>query len=120
MQELKLNIYKMERDEEGKRLIEKTYTATEGDLLYGPIEDILGVLDLENIESDEAMLKVIVVALKQIKPIFKDVFWGLTDEELRRTSTNEIVENVLNILKFVVGETALDSALKNVMKEGKK
>lgn len=117
MQELVLNIYKMERDENGNRIVDKTYRANSCELMYGVIEDIVDVLELDKIDSDETMIKLIITALRQVKPILKDVFVGLTDEELKRTLTNEVIDCVLSIVSYLVGEETLNNAIKNLQGE---
>ena len=104
--ELKLNIYSNERDNQGNRKIVRTVESSTADMLYGPVEEILNILDLQNMKnmSKEQALIVIAAMLKQIKPILKDVFYDLTDEELKYTKTKEVVQVVFTILKFSIDE----------------
>ena len=115
MTKLHLNIYKNEKDENGKRIIDKTYTTESSDMLYGPIEDIVSIIDLQNIDNDVEMAKAIMVALKQVKPILTDVFFGLTEDELRRTSTNELVVVTVAIIMQTIEGILSDDTIKNVM-----
>lgn len=100
--ELKLNIYK------NKREIEKTYTADTYDLLFGTMEDILNVIDLEKFESGKqedfvaAVGKLIAGGLGQLKPLLLDVFDGLTEAELRRTRVKEVTKVIIDIVKYSV------------------
>lgn len=112
---LELNIYSNERNEDGTRKIEKTYESTTADMLYAPVEDMLNVLDLQNIKEmeKEQLLIVIATMLKQIKPILKDVFYGLTDEELRYTKTKEVMRVVFDILKYSIDEIVPKKEQKN-------
>lgn len=101
--ELILNIYE-------KKKIIKTYTAETYDLMFGTVEDFINVIDINNIdlENKESLIKVaskvVVSALDIIKPLLKDVFDGLTDAELRNTKVSEIVEIVIQIIKFAIKE----------------
>lgn len=101
--ELKLNIYE-------KKKVIKTYTAETYDLMFGTVEDFINVIDINNIdlENKESLIKVaskvVVSALDIIKPLLKDVFDGLTDEELRNTKISEIVDVVIQIIKFAIKE----------------
>lgn len=113
--EIKLNIYKKERNEKGERIIDKTYTTNTLDILYRPIEDIVSVIDLNNIKDDMELAKTVVVALKQVKPILMDVFYGLTEEEIGRTTTNEIVVVVVAIIMETLKGILSDETVKNVM-----
>lgn len=101
--ELTLNIYE-------KKKIIKTYTAETYDLMFGTVEDFINVIDINNIdlENKESLIKiaskVVVSALDIIKPLLKDVFDGLTDAELRNTKISEIVEIIIQIIKFAIKE----------------
>ena len=104
--ELKLNIYSNERNEDGTRKIKKTYTSNTCDILYAPIEDMLNVLDLEKVsaKNETEILKLIVSMVKQIKPILMDVFYGVTEEELRYTSLSEVAQTIFNIIQYGISE----------------
>lgn len=110
--ELTLNIYE-------KKKIIKTYTAETYDLMFGTVEDFINVIDINNIdlENKESLIKiaskVVVSALDIIKPLLKDVFDGLTDEELRNTKISEIVDVVIQIIKFAIKEMGKGFKQKN-------
>lgn len=100
--ELKLNIYK------NKKEIEKTYTAETYDLLFGTMEDILDIIDLEKFESGKqedfvtATSKLIAGGLGQLKPLLLDVFDGLTEEELRRARVKDLTKVLIEIVKYSI------------------
>lgn len=110
--EMKLNIY-------NKREIVKTYRAETYDIMFGTVEDLINLLDLENInlEDDSSLIKaagkVVIGGLDIIKPLLKDVFEGLTDEELRNTRVSEMATVLLNVVKFAVSEMSKDVKGKN-------
>ena len=88
---LKLNIY-------NKKNITKTYTAESYDIMFGTVEDLLNLIDLEkfnNSKNDMEFIKVVTEAVVKgfdiIKPLLKDIFEGLTDDELRNTKISEIL-----------------------------
>lgn len=112
--ELVLNIYSKEKDEKGKRKIIKTYKTDEYDLMYGTVEDILTIFDVNNLNDTGEMLKMINKFRSQLNPLLKDVFWGLTDDELRNTQIKELVPVVVNILKLAIEQFSGDT--KNVMR----
>lgn len=114
--ELKLNIYSLERDENGKRKIEKTYTAQSCDLLFAPIEDTLAVLEGGDFTDEKTLTKLIFTMMKQVKPILKDVFYGLTDEELKRTSLNEVVTVIICILSEAMSGILSNENVKNAIR----
>lgn len=100
--ELNLNVYK------GKE-IEKTYTAETYDLMFGTLEDIINVIDLEKLNSrgkvddSEFVMSVCGIVTRsfdQIKPLVKDIFPGITDGELRRVKATELARVIIEVLKY--------------------
>lgn len=91
--ELKLNIY-------NGKVIEKTYITDTYDLMYGTIEDVLNVIDLDKIDKSVELGKMIIRLLPLIKPFLKDVFDDLTDEELRRTKVKEVKQIFEKIFSY--------------------
>ena len=110
--ELKLDIY------ENKK-VSKTYTAETYDLMFGTIEDLLELIDIDNLTSDDEIelfkfvTKLVMGGLDIIKPIIKDVFDGLTDDELKRTKTTDVVNALINIVKFATAEIVKNVTEKN-------
>lgn len=83
--EITLKIY------EGRQVV-KTYTAETIDLSFGVIEDTLDILDFEHMTDKTQIGAMIVKASKQLRPFLKDIFDGLTDEEIRNTRTQNLIE----------------------------
>ena len=110
--DLKLNIYE-------KRKIIKTYTAETYDLMFGTVEDLLDVIDIDNIQADnrtellKAVAKVLAHSMDIVKPLLKDVFDGLTDEELRNTKISEIVDALSNIVTYSINQITKGNNGKN-------
>lgn len=103
--ELTLNIYKKENSRE----VEKTYTTDTVDLMYGTIEDLIDALDIEKFsnvkELNNTELGAMVISLlPHIRPILKDIFGGLTDDEIRRTKTKELIPVFVQAFKFAFSE----------------
>lgn len=98
--ELVLNIYNKDRS------IEKTYRTQDYAIMYGPVEDLLNLLDLEsvNLEDTDDMLSVLSRLLRSrtevIHPLLFDIFDGLTAEELRRAKTIDIINVLCNVAGF--------------------
>lgn len=101
--ELKLNIYK------GKT-IEKTYKAETFDIMFGTVEDLLNIIDLEKLNSDTEIAKLIIKVFPLLKPFLKDVFEGVTDDELRRTKIKELIPLFVNIFVFALKELNSNSS----------
>lgn len=107
--ELKLKIYK-----NGE--VEKEYTTDTYDLMFGTIEDIVSLLDgvtLENEEGEAAtnfdidkIIGMVTEGMGMLKPFLKEIFIGVTDEEIRRTKVKELVPLFMNVFKFAFGEIA--------------
>lgn len=95
--ELKLNVY-------NKKEIEKTYITETYDLMFGTIEDLLEVIDLDKVDDNVEVGKMILKVLPKIKPFLKDVFDGLTDDELKRTKVKELIPLFIDIFKFALDE----------------
>lgn len=110
--DLKLNIYE-------KRKVIKTYTAETYDLMFGTVEDLLNVIDIDNIQAGDktelikAVAKVLAHSMDIVKPLLKDVFDGLTDEELRNTSIKEIVDVLSNIVTYSINQITKGNNGKN-------
>lgn len=96
--ELKLNIYKNSKE------VEKTYTAGEYDLMWGTIEDLTSVVDLDRIDDNVAVGKMILNVLPQIKPILKQIFEGLTDEEIKRTKVKELIPLFIDVFTYAFSQ----------------
>lgn len=114
--ELKLNIYSQnERDEKGKRKIEKTYKTDSYELLYGTVEDVLNLFDdVAILQKDEDIFNIIKSARNQVNDLLKDIFLGISDDELRRTNLDEIAIVIINVLKSSLKEIVTKA--KNVMR----
>lgn len=98
MATIKLNIYK----EGNKNEVEKTYTAETYDLMLGTVEDIMNIIDVDKLNDKAAITIMIVKGYSQIKPFIKDVFEGVTDEELNRVKVKELIPAFIDICKSIV------------------
>jgi len=111
--ELKLNIY-------NKKQIVKTYTAETYDILFGTVEDLIDVLDLDGLKtgSDVELIQVatkLIVTSKDdiIKPLLKDIFDGLTDDELKNTKVKELASVFINIVRYSIDQITSGNNGKN-------
>ena len=87
-------------DRETKQL-KKTFTTDSIDLMFGTVEDILSVIDLEKLNDKTETAKMIVMAWKELKPFLKDVFPGLTDEDIKGVKINEMIPVFMEIFKGI-------------------
>ena len=92
MAEITLNIYNRETKE-----IKKTYKVNSIDLMFGTVEDILNVVDVDKLGDQTEVVKMIVKGWAQLKPFLKDVFPGLTDDEIKGVKINEMIPVFMQI-----------------------
>lgn len=110
--EMKLNIY-------NKKEVVKTYVAETYDITFGTVEDLIKLIDLDNINLDndaeliKVAAKVVMGGMDIIKPLYKDIFDGLTDEELRNTHVTELAGVLINVLMFTIEQMMKGSNAKN-------
>lgn len=103
---MKINIY-------NKKEIVKTYEAETYNLTFGFIEDFLELVKVDKLESmnkeDITMLliKAIPNSLPVFKELLKDVFDGITDEELRNIKVSEIITVMIDVIKFAFSELSI-------------
>lgn len=97
--EIVLKIY------EGKEVI-KTYAAETIDFSFGVVEDILDALDFENMKTGNKaeLAGVIIKCSKQLKPFLKDIFPGVTDEEIRNTRIQNLIEVFRGLYQYATEE----------------
>lgn len=100
---MRLNIYK------GKE-IEKTYTADTYDLMFGTLEDIADAAHLDDMKtgSNEELIRMaaglVTKSLGTVRDLMKDIFDGITDEELRHTKVAELAAVIVDVIKYTIGQ----------------
>ena len=98
-QTMKLNIY-------NKRQVVKTYEADSYDLPFGVIEDVADVIKLDTIQtgSNTELIKMaadVVLRCKDtVKDLMKDIFDGITDEELKTAKVTEMALVLIEVVKY--------------------
>lgn len=100
---MKLNIYE-------KKKVVKTYETDAYDLMFGTVEDIADAIKLDELQTG-ADVEIIVMAgnliktsKETVKELLKDIFDGLTDDEIKKTKINEIVTCLVDVVKFTVSQ----------------
>lgn len=110
--EIKLPIYE-------KKQVVKTYRAETYDIMFGTVEDLIGVLDFDKFTSgkDEDLIKGVALAIPKafglVKPLLKDIFEGLTDEEIKNCRMSDIIVALAAIIKFSVAQIVQSINSKN-------
>ena len=93
---MKLNIYKTQKE------IEKTYEVDSYDLMYGTVEDILGIFDaLDDYSDNMEVFKVIQRNRTKLNDLLMDVFPDMKEEELRRIKLKELVPLFMDLFAYV-------------------
>lgn len=98
MATLELKIYSAEN----KNAVEKTYTAESYDLMLGTVEDLMQLIDVDKMTDNLAITRMVVQCYGKLKPFIKDVFNGVTDDELKRVKVKELIPTFIDIFKAVV------------------
>ena len=88
---------------DGKNVV-KEYRAETLDLSFGVVEDILDALDFENMTDQKQLAGMIVKASKQLRPFLRDVFDGVTDDEIRHTRINNLVSIFKDLYSYAMTE----------------
>ena len=103
---MKLNIYE-------KKSIVKTYEADEYELMFGTVEDMIDAAKLDKIESGTdaeivmAATNLVTTSMDTVKDLLKDVFDGLTDDEIRHTRVSEIVNVIVDVIRYAISQISL-------------
>lgn len=103
---MKLNIYE-------KKSIVKTYEASEYELMFGTVEDMIDAAKLDKIESGTdaeivvAATNLVTTSMDTVKDLLKDVFDGLTDDEIRHTRVSEIVNVIVDVIRYAISQISL-------------
>lgn len=96
---MKLNIY-------DKKKVVKTYTADSYDLMFGTVEDVANAIKLDEIQngSETEILKAIIAmamtSKEVIKDLLKDIFEGITDDEIRHTRVRDQAAVLYEVVVF--------------------
>lgn len=92
MSAISLNIYK----KDDKKTIEKTYTVDGYELMLGTVEEFVNIIDVDKLNDNTAVAGMVLKGYGKIKPLIKDIFPGITDEELNRVKVTELVQVVID------------------------
>ena len=103
---MKLNIY-------DKRTVVKTYEANAYEIMFGTVEDIIDAAKLDKIETGTdaeivmAATNLVTSSMDTVKDLLKDVFDGLTDDEIRHARVSEIINVIVDIIMYAVSQITL-------------
>lgn len=109
---MKLNVYE-------KKSVIKTYEAETYDLMFGTVEDVAEAIKLDDLKTgtDTEIIKMagnlVLHSMDTVKDLLKDVFEGITDEELKHTRVSEIAIVLVEIVKFTITQLNIGAKGKN-------
>lgn len=98
---MKLNVY------ENKQVI-KTYETDTYDLMFGTLEEVAAAVKLDELKtgSDVEIIKMVGKfvsgSLGTVRGLIKDVFPGITDEELKKTKVSEVAAVLVDVVKYTL------------------
>ena len=98
---MKLNIY-------DKRQIVKTYEADSYDLMFGTLEDIADAVKLDEMKSGsnteimEMASRLVTQSLGTVRDLMKDIFEGITDDDLRHTKVADLARVIVDVIKYTI------------------
>ena len=109
---MKLNIY-------DKKQIVKTYEADSYDLMFGVLEDVANAIKLDELKSGsdveifKMVTNLVLHSMDTVKGLIKDIFEGITDEEIKNTKVSEIAGALIDVVKYTVEQLSLMPKSKN-------
>lgn len=102
---LSLEVYKhdAETGRTSQTEVEKTVTAEAYDLMFGTVEDVLGLLDVVRDDSDQdAIIRAVVDNWGKLTILLLDVFPQLTREDIKHIKVRDVVPVMIELFKYVV------------------
>ena len=109
---MKLNIYK-------KKEIVKTYTADTYDLMFGTMEEVANAVKIDELKTGseeeilKAVLNLVIGSMGTIKDLMKDIFDGITDEELKHVKVKEMARVLVDVVQYTIAELSQGFGSKN-------
>lgn len=94
-----LNVY-------NKKKIVKTYEADSYDLMFGTVEDVADAIKLDQLKTGsdaeimQAIATFVLTSKDTVKDLMKDIFDGITDDEIRRTTVKEQAAVLYEVVQF--------------------
>ena len=102
MTTLKLNIY-----DKNKKDVVKTYTAEGYDLMLGTVEDLMQIIDIDKLDNDTAVAMMVVKCYKQLIPFIKDIFEGITDDDLKNVKVKEVIALFKDVIRVIIADLGI-------------
>lgn len=100
---MKLNIYE-------KKQVVKTYEVDTYDLMFGVLEDVADAIKLDELKTgtDVEIIKMagnlVLHSMETVKDLLKDIFEGITDEELKKCKVSEMAIVLVDVVKYTLNQ----------------
>lgn len=109
---MKLNIYE-------KKQIVKTYEADTYDLMFGVLEDVADAIKIDDLKTgtDAEIIRMagnlVLHSMGTVRDLFKDIFDGITDEELKHCKVQEMAVVLVDVVKYTLAQLGKGIGSKN-------
>lgn len=96
--------------------IVKTYEADTYDLKFGTVEDLADAINLDalktgsNAEIIKMACKLVMTSMDTVKNLLKDIFTGITDEDLKKTTVKEIAGVFVDIVTYTIAQLNINKS----------
>jgi len=96
-----------------------TYTADAYDLTFGTVEDILAALNIDELQKGDnaelvrMALKFVSSNMPLVRDLMKDIFCGITDEEIRLAKAKDVADVLIKVVKYAFAEIGKGATAKN-------
>lgn len=103
---MKLDIY-------DHKTVVKTYETDEYEVMFGTVEDLINAAKLDTIEKGSdaeivvAATNLVTTSMGTVKDLLKDIFDGITDEEIKHTRVSDIVNVIVEVILYAVGQISV-------------
>lgn len=103
---MKLDIY-------DHKTVVKTYEADAYEIMFGTVEDLINAAKLDTIEKGSdaeivvAATNLVTTSMGTVKDLLKDIFDGITDEEIKHTRVSDIVNVIVEVILYAVGQISV-------------
>lgn len=114
---MKLNIYE-------KREVIKTYEIDTYDLMFGTVEDVAKAIKLDDLKEGTEVeimrmaVNLVVTSFDTVKDLLKDMFDGITDEELKKTKVKEVAAILVEVVTYTIKQLNIGAERKNLRVAG--
>lgn len=103
---MKLDIY-------DHKTVVKTYETDTYEIMFGTVEDLINAAKLDTIENGSdaeivvAATNLVTTSMDTVKDLLKDIFEGLTDDEIKHTRVSDIVNVIVEVILYAVGQISV-------------